>query len=545
MKSWSGVGPASRRTWHPCVALWLSGAAFAFGGEPENRLRNGDFEAGGKGSVNDWATIYPPSLAKPKPEFTVAPEAHAGERAGSIDVRYEGGFTSYTQSFPLEKSERSVHFEAYGRIDGEPSKGAACIQLWFTVPGSAEGGESVMSKRLTTEREWTRLAIDVSVPEGATELVARCGVLGPCRASFDDARLFVSERQTTGCKLAVAHGDYAVDPRGSGGKPWIEVSIPFALGGQTPLAIRVTSEPDGKVAGLALEKDRENRPLKILLRDLQAGVAVKLRVETLVLLRDRTVSDGKGVPVTAKAKIPKDVKPHLEKAPGIDVEDAAIRKRAATLAKQDFGGVMTGVAKLLRDDLEYAGGESQGASECLGSGKAVCTGYANVGASLLIAAGVPARILACATLGSRLQEHYIVEAWTEKLGWSRMESTAAMFPWKDSENVVLRIVYPDAERSPFDVPLFQKASSEVASSFRMGDDGCWQGAEVLESCALEPPTVAAIEAAARPRFEELAKRAASAASVAFLFAGDPLPADAGAVTAVVTKTVSEWGAAGR
>lgn len=515
----------------PLSAL-LNAAANESQDESDNRLRNGDFESGGSTAPSDWSTIYPPALGTPT--FSVDSESpHAGKRAGRIDVTFSGGYSSFTQSISLRKTDRSVRFETYARID-DPRQGAANILLWFTIPDHADGGEVVQSKRLSTEREWTKLVLEAAIPQGATELIARCGVYGPCAASFDDAALFVSDRETTPVRLVVGHGDYVVTAKGA--KASVLVSIPFPLGGQTPLAIKVTSQPDGVVRSIGIVEDKENRPAKLVLGGLKAGASATLRIETLTLLRDRPLATGEGIALTAKAKVPKNVKPFLEKAPGIDVDAPAVRELAARVDRKDFASAMSSVAKLLREKLTYDGGTSQGAIECLDSGKAVCTGYANVGASLLIAAGVPTRILACTTIGSRLQEHYIVEAWTEKLQWSRMESTAARFPWRDSENLVLRIVYSDSERSPFDVPLFKQASSDAEVNFHMGNDTCWQGAEELETFALDAAVVTAIEGLARARFAALTKQPGSGEVVALLESDATLPAPA----ARVLETVGRW-----
>lgn len=498
-------------------------------------IRNGDFEAGGADSINDWMTIYPRQLGTA--DFSVATDSpHGGDRAGRIRVDFDGGYSSYSQSIALGKKDRSLHLEAWARIDEERA-GAANIAVWFTVPGHADGGTLQQSRRITKEREWTILALDAAIPEGATEAIVRLGVYGPCAASFDDAIVTISEVAITPARIVVGHGDYKVTAKGA--KATISVSIPFPFGGQTPLAIRVVDEPVGSVTAIGIEKDRENRPAKLVLGGLKAGQSATLRIETLAMLRDRETADGKGVALTAKSKAPKDVKPFLEKAPGIDVDAPAIKKLASSIEKKDFGSAMESLAKLLREKLEYAGGGNQGAVECIESGKAVCTGYANVAASVAIAAGIPARVLASTTIGSRLQEHYVIEAWTEKLGWSRMESTAARFPWRDSENLILRVIYPDAERSPFDVPLFKQASSDAEVSFRMGDDTCWQGAEELESLALDAASIAAIEKAARARFEALVAKSAPGSSVGLLADGDVTSESAKRVAAIASEWVTK------
>lgn len=535
-KACSGAG--ARRA----LAVLLFGVAAAasvFAGDGENLLENGDFEAGGK-SVGGWMTVYPPQLAKPAPVFAASTEApHGGKRSASVVVEYTGGYTSFTQSVAIGKGVRGLHFETWARVDANPGgKGATDLMLFFVVPSNKDGGEMVQSKRLVDGKAWTRLTLDAAVPEGATEVLARLGVFGPCSASFDDAVLTSSDVKGTACKLAVAQGDYRVKAKANTDKAWIALSIPFPIGGETPLAVRVKSEPAGKVAALQVVKERENRPLRVLFEALKPGDEVALTVETLTLLRDRPVSDGAGIALPMKAKVPKDVALHLKSAPGVDVDDAGVKKLASAFARKDLQALTTDLAKALREKLKYDGGSSQGAKECLDGGKAVCTGYANVAASLFIAAGVPCRILACDPLGSRLQEHYIVEAWTSALGWSRMESTGAAFPYKDSESLVLRIVYPDSARSPFDVPLYVEGSSDVEANFRMGADGCWQGSELLSTYFLDANAITAIERDARARFEELAKAPARGAQSVFLVL-DPSEKGAAEADELVTA-VKAW-----
>ncbi len=520
------------------LALVLSFAATSLASN-ENLLTNGDFESGGN-SVASWINVFPPAIAKPSPTFVATTNSpHGGIRAGTIGVEYEGGYTSFTQTIPLDAGMRMLHLESFARIvENATTKGSANILIWFSVPSAKDGGELAQSRRLVSEKEWTLLTVDAAVPKGATEALVRMGVTGPCKASFDDARLTASDKEGAVCKLAVASGDYSIKSKAATSKAFVRVSVPFPLGGQTPLALRVTSEPKDRIAALEFEKDRENRPLKITFAALKPGESVSFTVETLTLLRDRPLATGVGVPLTPKAKIPKDVLPHLKAAAGIDCDDPSIKKLAATFAKADFAALMHDVTLALHDKLKYDGGSSQGAKECLAAGKAVCTGYANVGASLLIAAGVPTRILACVQPGARLQEHYIAEAWTSDLGWSRMESTAATFPWKDSENLVLRIVYPDAARSPADVPLYLQSSTDVVADFRMGKDTCWQGGSLISTIVLDKSASDAVEACARGRLEELTKQSATGASAALVPLGtdSTLPKSA----SDLLKAVKDW-----
>ena len=504
--------------------------------DEDNLLRNPGFEKGGR-SIADWQTIYPPSLAPPAPEFIADDsDPHGGERAGSIVVDFEGGYSSFTQSVRVPSGAKSLRVRGWARIDEPDRGGAATIMVWFTVPGSAQGGSTAQSARLTHETEWTELAIDAAIPEGATEMLVRCGVFGPCSASFDDVVATTSDVESVACKLAVAHGDYRVRASGRSRDPWIRVSIPFPLGGQTPLAVRVTTRPPDAVAKLRVTEDRENRPLEVHLKPMNAGDEVELRVETLTLLRDRPISDGKGIAVGKRTKPPRDVKLHLADAPGIDAGHREVKKIAKSLPDDDLYALMSSLQEFLTENLEYAGGEDQGAEHCLESGKAVCTGYANTAAAILIARDVPTRVLACTTLGSRLQEHYIVESWTRELGWCRMESTAARFPWKDSENLVLRIVYPDAERSVVNVPLYKEAARNIVCSFRMGTDDCWQGSELLTTFGASPESVTELEETARATFERWLDDASDGSRTLLVDELDELPED----LVSVADTAQSW-----
>jgi hypothetical protein len=508
-------------TWVRLAAAALLTAGIARAGDA-NLLRNPGFEDGGDPAAN-WMTIFPPALADPRPQFaTQGSNPRTGKSCGTIDVRYQGGFTSFSQNVTLDSKARSYRFAADVRIDDATLAGHASLALWFTIPGEPDGGRLATSRALRGPADWTRLEIEGAIPDGATEVVARLGVSGPAAASFDDAIFTTSPKEVGSGRLVVTHCDLTARAANPAKEPWVRCSIPIPLHLQLPLAVRVTTDPPGRVAGLALASGGENRSLGVRLTPMKGGESVDVKVETLVLLRDRPLERGAGVRLPKRSEIPKDVAVHLAAAPGVDVEAKEIAALAKTLPRDDLAALMTGLCAVLKDELDYQGGSHQGAVECLASGKAVCTGYANVAASLLIASGVPARILAVVTLDSRLQEHYVVEAWTKPLGWSRVESTMARFPFADSEQVVLRVVAPDDTRTPYDVPIFIAAGDGAAGSFKLGDDSCWQGSSVLASLSLDPRDAKTLHEKARAGLEQFAKKPVKTSRAAFL-AADSLP----------------------
>lgn len=482
----------------------------------ENLLDNGGFEKGGSAPVVGWQQVYPPGIQRPAPSFLRIEAgkgplaAKEGKAFGRIQTNKSGGFSSFTQRGSLNPKQNLLRLSAWTRVEKIDSGSAVNLLILF-IDGDDQQIGIEQTQRLTSAGGWEFLEKEMVVPDGAVEWMVRCGVMGKASACFDDVQLIASKLKgdVIPVQLAVHHGDYVVRTAGSKKDAWVALSIPFPFAKQMPLAIRVTSEPAGMVKELKVLEDRENRPLRVVMNPLPAGSEVKLRVETLTMVADRSTSKGVEIELANPKKLPKEVKQHLNDAPGVDVKDKNIKAAATAFRRDDFASLMSDVQTYLKENLEYDGGNSQGAVECLDRGKAVCTGFANVAASLLIAADVPTRILACTQLSGRLQEHYIVEAWTPELGWSRMESTMAAFPWRDTANLIVRVVYPDAWRSQGDVPLFVEVSKGANGGFRMDpQDTCWQGADTLAGALLTEADFDAICAAAGNRFDAMRKKAA-------------------------------------
>lgn len=307
---------------------------------------------------------------------------------------------------------------------------------------------------------WQFVSMDIPVPKSAGSVMARCVVRGVGEVRFDDLQLTKIEADDlTPLRVVEVDSRFIVRAKDDlDESPWISVSVPLLLESQTPLAVKVETDPEDVVSQIGFLEDRENQPLKITLKKIPKGTTVRLRVKTLVGLRNRVVSDGKGVELPTKRSLDAHpmTKDYLKTAPGIEVESKHVREVASTLDRTDFASLVNDLNQYLKENMTYAADSSQGAEDCLESKKAVCTGYANVAAALLRANEVPTRVLACLVPDGRLQEHYIVEAWTEELGWARIESTSAIFPWEDLENVILRVVYPDAPRTDYFAPLYWK-----------------------------------------------------------------------------------------
>lgn len=485
----------------------------------DNLLSNGDFESGGRGPAVNWQRIWPTSLQDPAPEFEHPEQgAVSGDACVTLETFKPGGFSSYTQRLRGDTKADMASFRAWARVDDLEGDSSAALLLLFL---DEEGKTLEMrgSQRLKQVGDWQELVIEAKVPEGSVDWMVRCGIYGQGKVAFDDARL-TAERlrgEHVSAHLAVHFGTYVVRTKNKVKDPWIALSVPFPFERQSPLGFRVSSDPPGLVQSLRVLEDEENRPLRVNLLELEGDMEVMLRVETLAMVIDRPLSDGEGVELVKSKRVPKAVRPHLEEAPGIDLAEEKVKAAAESFDRSDLRSLMKDVMTYLDERLTYSGGSSQGAAECLERGEAVCTGFANVAASLLIAADVPTRILASTQMNGRLQEHYIVESWTQELGWSRAESTMAKFPWADTRNLILRVVYPEAFRSGGDVPLYVEHSKKVTGGFYLDPkDTCWQGADSLPEVLLSLEDFEAIEEAARAGLAGLIKKDGSGDRVALV-----------------------------
>ena len=135
------------------------------------------------------------------------------------------------------------------------------------------------SRSVEGPSDWKKVEVEAPVPAGAKKWMVRCGVEGRGRVSFDDVALASSKEkgELLGATLAVGEGKYRVQAQSNAEDPWIRFSIPFPFEWQTPLAIRVESDPPDAVARFAVKPERENRPLEVVLKPRKRGETVRLR----------------------------------------------------------------------------------------------------------------------------------------------------------------------------------------------------------------------------------------------------------------------------
>jgi hypothetical protein len=148
-------------------------------------------------------------------------------------------------------------------------------------------------------------------------------------------------------------------------------------------------------------------------------------------------------------RVPDDVKPWLAATWCCDTKDAAIRDVAAEIRKA--GSTADAIVPATLTRMKAIFGAAKGhvanltASEAL-TKRGSCTSCANLGAALLRANGIPARVIAgYPTWSGPLQTHYVVEYWLPEGGWRLMESTMCRDDRPGWEQIEVAMVRPEDE----------------------------------------------------------------------------------------------------
>jgi transglutaminase-like putative cysteine protease len=309
-------------------------------------------------------------------------------------------------------------------------------------------------------------------------------------------------------QIAVGRSQYSVRAGEATRDAWVQVPIPIPYRGQTPMAIDVMSNPLEKVGRLSIVAEGANRYLRIDMRPLAAGEEVILHTKTFVLLRREKLPAGENIALPSGSDFPADVRKYLEPAPGIDVADARVQKIAHTFSHRDLKSAVDELFDYLSKNVKSGTGP-QGAIDVLERGSATSAGNANLAAAVLNAARIPTRLLSCMLISETQPEYFIVEAWTPKLGWSKIETTMKTFPLDDSKHLVLRFVEPSSARSKENVPICPPIGHGLDAELAAPSaEHPWPFVEVLETQQVPEDEVEAIEAAERKAFEALIEKPA-------------------------------------
>jgi hypothetical protein len=311
-------------------------------------------------------------------------------------------------------------------------------------------------------------------------------------------------------QIVVGRVQYSVQADEAARDAWIQFPIPIVYRGQTPMAEVILTAPPDKVSRLSIVADGPNRYLRADLHELVPGERIVVHSKTFVLLRHEIGSFGEGV--SLPGEVPADVKRYLDSVPGVDAGDARVQKIAKGFTRRDLKSVVDELFDFLGKNVKTSSGSGlQGALDVLERGSGDAAGIANVATSILIANKIPARILPCISVLDPLADSFLVEAWTQKLGWSKVDPTLRTFPLDDAKHIVLRFVEPtngpSGMRSKDGVPVYTPLVHGVSATIEAPpSDKTWRAAEVLETQQVPEEEIEAIETAEKKAFEALIEK---------------------------------------
>ncbi|MBK7643097.1 MAG: transglutaminase family protein [Planctomycetes bacterium] len=324
--------------------------------------------------------------------------------------------------------------------------------------------------------------------------------------------------KTVQVSLIESHTNLSVTAQEAAPNAFLVASLPIPYRSQAPLEIRAVTRPTNKVARLSILDESGDRLVRVEFAPLAAGEALELDLVTTLMSSSAPPDDGQNVRLATPADLPEEIRPYLGVQPGIESADERVRKIASEVSGKDLAHAADDVLRWLGKNIS-AGGGPQGALEVLERGSSACTGFANLGAAIFVAARIPARVLPCILVGVEQQEHYIVEVWTKELGWSKVETTLKRFPLDDSLHVILRQARPDSPRGPGHVPILHPRGTGVDAAFRYDEKRCFQGAKRLGAFDLDEKDEARIRETAKAGFDALTRKAAQGPSVELAPAG--------------------------
>ena len=361
------------------------------------------------------------------------------------------------------RAGEAVEVTAWLRLDDF----SGTCEVWARCDGAdgmqrhdgALSNSTLAGYSLTGTTHWAPVTVRVT-PDAETKRVM-LGVLagGSGRVSVhsiharirkDAPKPMQAKTTATGPGLYRAEGRNIVLSSVKDGSVRVLIPVPILWRDQVPIDFRAWTEPEGHVEKVALRRTELGfHYAEVTLSKLPRGNSVRFLWAGHVLVlphRPSTVPAGVELPLT---DVPDDVKPWLAGSWCCDTDDPALIEVAESIRKAGTTADVVVPATLRRMRAIYRAAKDRvknlTASEAL-TKRGSCTSCANLGAALLRAHGIPARIIAgYPTWSGPLQTHYVVEYWLPKGGWRLLESTMCKDDRPGWEQIEVAMVRPEDE----------------------------------------------------------------------------------------------------
>jgi hypothetical protein len=263
--------------------------------------------------------------------------------------------------------------------------------------------------------------------------------------------------------LIHAEGHLGIDRNSLAPEYEVYFHLPIAHGDQVPLLIQVSG--DHLVGWRFLRLDPPN---VMGVATMRRGAGTQLDWSAWVLLRDEQHADLPTViPMPAEADLSAEVRPWLASTDCVQSHMRLIGNLSASILGKDHNlrGFARDVARYTQS-IPYEFGHVPIAFDAYYAARwgNSCTGKAHLGAGLLRAAGVPARVLmSLMPLDRPYDMHWIVEHHVPGYGWVQMETSTGEYPLPAFREVVVFACAPGHE-----TPVFRSN----------GIEGQWHTSEV-------------------------------------------------------------------
>ncbi|MHC5036113.1 MAG: transglutaminase-like domain-containing protein [Planctomycetota bacterium] len=426
---------------------------------------NPGFELGEAGRPSGWILAQPPGGMKAEWGAFGIEGSQGMQFTGPKDVSAKARPAGITQILRDLEPGRTVVVTVWLRLT---SFRGLCL-VWARCDGKdgPERREGAFQNStgagydLQGSTIWSPVTVMVTPGEKTAGLIIGILVRGIGTVAVDEVHAFAREAPAesrpargrppkAGPGLYRAEGWYVLKDAKGADRMKVWIPVPILWRDQIPLTFRAWTDPEGHIQSISLIR-RSNgfHFAEIVLGELTKAGELRFRWESHVLAlphMETPIPKGIALPLN---EVPAEVKGWLAPSWCCDAAHPEVLKIAEAIRKSGSTADVLVPATLKRMQSIFRG--AKGRVTALTAVQALtkrgsCTSCANLGAALLRALGIPARVIAgYPTWSGPLQTHYVVEYWLPKGGWRLMESTRCLDDRPGYEQIEVAMVLPEDE----------------------------------------------------------------------------------------------------
>jgi len=358
---------------------------------------------------------------------------------------------------------RFEYLKIIGYIKGTSQ---AMIGLVSMVNGKSKSyGYSFPLQPKNTD-QWQEVSAKIHVPEDADKLKVICTVRGENEAYFDNLRLeeigweYGIKMQINPPGIVRVEGAQDAIIQKDADEVEFTMPLPLLTDYQVPLNCHLEIDPPEKLIAYEVkQRVGSNWICKAVCGPVTKDEVVKVRFWSDVFMIKADFSDfPKKAAIPDIESYPQEVKIWLHPSATAQSDHEKIQTEAQRLLKEAGGPDSIAFIRTMLDAFRKIKYDNPPGCDAVTTlehgGGGICTCYANLGAALCRAVGIPARVIAgYPTNNNPLQTHYIIEAFINGYGWTLVETTIRVlplsFPYQPYHLAYVSHVYIEDEESAF------------------------------------------------------------------------------------------------